>query len=1038
MERSWKSLDNGLHKTYTTISLTLKEDKGMNGKKVILFFLLLLCTVSLLIAVEEKDHIVRIQVAHHDEVYILSTEYTIIDARESHVDLLVTGDEIVQLQMRGYAVERLGTVSEQFAAINAKEDRGEYHTYSEMVTILVNLATIYPSITNLDTIGTSVNGRLILALEITDYPDVDEAEPEFRINGCHHGNEWPASEIPLYYAEYLCQNYGTIDTVTNLVNNREIWIIPMLNPDGHEAQSRYNANGIDLNRNYGYMWIGEGGDVVQYGQPETQAMYEFSQTRNFVLGLSYHTYGQVVNYLWNWTPTLTQDNGIIVELSNAYASYNGYWVTNGYAWYRTNGDMNDYSYGIDGTIDWTIELATSFIPPESELDSIWNRNRPAITHLIRRSIQGISGVVRDADTGDTLTEAVVNIDEVDWPVFCDRASGHFNRILPPGTYTVTAWANGYLPGSVNNVTVSQDTATAVVIDLEPTGEDYAFKYAVANIPDQLSNPTHNVTMTPWALGPIDGRYTSIGKGGEVILDMGSLTRIVDGAGDDFEILEGDDGVPDEGYEAFVSNDYRGPWTSLGNGVGSQTFDINVFGSTARYVRIVDDGDGNLIDSTAGYDLEAIEAAQIQGVFLVLDHFMVVDSVTGNNNGVFDPGEMVELITTIRNAGSQNAINVMGVLSESDPYVSVDSSASSFGDIPGGSSADNAGDPFVISSSAATPQGYMAPFSLVVSEDGGYVDTFAIVIKIGAGGQFLIWDNDPNYSSGPGIQVALEAAGYSGIYTTELAPYYDELQYYQAVFVCVGMYPDNNVIDESSPDVTALVNYLNGGGRMYLEGGDVWYWDPLYGGYDFGPLFGIDATDDGSNDLATVQGQGGTFTTGMSFPYNGENNYVDHIEAEGSGFFIFRNSAPSYDCGVANDAGTYKTVGVSWEFSGLVDGAPPSTKTALADSIMRFFGIFVSRDEERSSPGPKLFGLYESVPNPCKRFASIAYQVPRKTHISLKLYDASGRLVKDMVNGEAEPGYHHLKLDTKLLASGVYFYRLETGERAFTKKMIVVK
>ncbi len=1011
----------------------------MCGLRIVAFLLFLLCITASLHALEERDHIVRIPVSHHDEVYTLGIEYTVIDARENHVDLLVTEGEITVLQRDGYEVERLGTVSEQFASINAKADRGEYHTYTEMAAILVNLANTYPAITDLDTMGTSVQGRIIFALKITDNPHVDEAEPEFRINGCHHGNEWPASEIPLYYAEYLCQNYGSIDTVTNLVNNREIWIIPMLNPDGHEAQTRYNANGIDLNRNYGYMWIGEGGDVVQYGQPETQAMYEFSQKRNFVLGLSYHTHGQIVNYLWNWTPTLTPDDSIIVELSNAYASYNGYWVTNGYGWYRTNGDMNDYSYGIDGAIDWTIELATSFIPPESELDSIWNRNRPAITHLLRRSIQGIAGVVRDADTGDTLTEAVVQVEEVDWPVFCDRVSGHFHRILLPGTYTVTAWANGYLPNTVNNVSVTTDTVTSVVIDLDPTGGNYAFKYAVANVPDQLSNPSHNVTLTPWALGPVDGKYASIGKGGEVILDMGSLTPIANGSGDDFTIYEGDDGLAGEGYETFVSNDYRGPWTSLGNGSGTQSFDIASFGSTARYVRIVDDDDGNLTDPTAGYDLEAIEAAAIPGVYLVLEDFSIVDSVTGNNNGIFEPGETVELITTIHNAGSQDAINVVGVLYESDPYVSVDSSTSNFGNISGGSSADNGADPFVVSALSSTPQGYMATFNLVVSEDSGYVDTLEITVKIGAGGQFLIWDNDPNYSSGTSIQTALEGAGYAGIYTTTLSPYYSELQYYQAVFVCVGMYPDNNVIEESSPDATALENYLNGGGRMYLEGGDVWYWDPYWSnGFDFAPYFGINATDDGSGDLATVQGQSGTFTTGMNFNYSGENNYVDHIEPTGSGFLIFDNSSPSYDCGVANDAGTYKTVGVSWEFSGLVDGAPPSTKEALADSIMRFFGIYVSKEPDEQASPPHVFALSQSFPNPTQRYTTISYHVPRKAHISLRLYDASGRLVNILVNGKVEAGYHRMGLDTKHLASGIYFYRLKAGEKDFSRKLIVVK
>ncbi|MCK4576859.1 carboxypeptidase regulatory-like domain-containing protein, partial [candidate division WOR-3 bacterium] len=536
-------------------------------------------------------------------------------------------------------------------------------------------------------------------------------------------------------------------------------------------------------------------------------------------GLSYHTYGEIVNYLWNWTPTRTQDDSLIVILSNGYASYNGYWVTEGFDWYRTNGDMNDYSYGIDGTIDWTIELATSFIPPPLALDGIWDENRPAILYLIRKCIQGISGVVRDASTGDTLRQAVVNIDEIDWPVFCDPASGHFHRILRPGTYTVTAWANGYYPKTVSNVMVNADTSTGIIIDLNPGGGSFAYKYAVANIPDMLSNPIHNVTLTPWALGPVDSKFTSIGKGGEVILDMGSLTPIVDGTGDDFTVYEGDDGIPDEGYAVYVSNSYRGPWTFLASGTGTQSFDIVSFGSSARYVRIMDDDDGSLTEPTPGFDLEAIESAEITGVYIIVENYYTDDSSTGNNNGIFDPGESVYLIVSLHNGGSVDAINMIGELSSSDPYVDIDSSISHFGNINAGTSENNSLDPFLITSLSSTQQGYIASLTLVVNEDGGYVDTFFLNVKVGAGGDFLIWDNDPNQSSGSLIQSALELVGYNGIRTTNLSSYYDELQYYLAVFVCCGIYPNNTVIHDGGSDATALVNYVNSGGRMYLEGGD---------------------------------------------------------------------------------------------------------------------------------------------------------------------------------------------------------------------------
>ncbi|TET17777.1 MAG: T9SS type A sorting domain-containing protein, partial [Candidatus Cloacimonadota bacterium] len=136
---------------------------------------------------------------------------------------------------------------------------------------------------------------------------------------------------------------------------------------------------------------------------------------------------------------------------------------------------------------------------------------------------------------------------------------------------------------------------------------------------------------------------------------------------------------------------------------------------------------------------------------------------------------------------------------------------------------------------------------------------------------------------------------------------------------------------------------------------------------------------------------------------------------------------------------YRTVGLSWEFSGLTDGSPPSTKEALADSIMHFFGISVVHDEKiRETKIPVIYGLSQSFPNPCDKNAVIAYQIPLKGEVSLKVYDVSGRLVDVLVEGEVKPGYYPVRLDTKSYVSGVYFYRLAAGGKVFTRKLIVVR
>ncbi len=124
----------------------------------------------------------------------------------------------------------------------------------------------------------------------------------------------------------------------------------------------------------------------------------------------------------------------------------------------------------------------------------------------------------------------------------------------------------------------------------------------------------------------------------------------------------------------------------------------------------------------------------------------------------------------------------------------------------------------------------------------------------------------------------------------------------------------------------------------LEGGDVWAYDSQIGGFDFRPHFGISATDDGSGDLSQVMGVPGELTEGMDFAYLGENSYIDHLNPTGHGFAFLSNSSPAYDCGIAGDAGFHRTVGTSFEFGGLQDGAEPSTRAVLARAIMDFFQV----------------------------------------------------------------------------------------------------
>jgi murein tripeptide amidase MpaA len=126
---------------------------------------------------------------------------------------------------------------------------GEYHDYEETLLKLHNFSENYPDLVDMFSIGKSVQGRNIWCIRITNEKNIHD-KYSCLISGCMHGNEWKGGEVCLYFADFLLINYDTNETVKNILNISEIYLIPLLNPDGREADTRWNANGIDLNRNF--------------------------------------------------------------------------------------------------------------------------------------------------------------------------------------------------------------------------------------------------------------------------------------------------------------------------------------------------------------------------------------------------------------------------------------------------------------------------------------------------------------------------------------------------------------------------------------------------------------------------------------------------------------------------------------------------------------------------------------------------------------------------------------------------------------------
>jgi hypothetical protein len=319
----------------------------------------------------------------------------------------------------------------------------------------------------------------------------------------------------------------------------------------------------------------------------------------------------------------------------------------------------------------------------------------------------------------------------------------------------------------------------------------------------------------------------------------------------------------------------------------------------------------------------------------------------------------------------------------------------------------------------------------------YVDTLWFSLRIGRK-NFYIWNPDSTPAPGENMHDILVGLGYFGDYGASLAA---DLGLYQAVFVCAGVWPYNHVIHSSSPEASALVDYLQSqNGRLYLEGGDVWYFDPPTG-YNFGPLFGINPSADGQNDMGPVIGMATTFTEAMNFNYGGENNWMDHIDPTGTGFLIFQDADNNYNCGVANDAGTYRTVGTSFELGLLTDANLPSTRAALLDSIMHFFGINTGIQETKAQI-PRTSTTLETYPNPCRGVLCIRVEAQNSNlrGSTITIYDVSGRAVRQFLDLASDQLITWSARDAlgRQLPGGVYFVTLASEEFRQTHKIILLR
>ena len=217
--------------------------------------------------------------------------------------------------------------------------------------------------------------------------------------------------------------------------------------------------------------------------------------------------------------------------------------------------------------------------------------------MIRNAGYGIEGTVTDSVTGLPV-KAAIFVNNY-FPIYTDTAIGDYHEYIPTGTYTVKVSANSYLSKTLSGVVVNDLSSTLENVSLVPAAGSFAFKVAAVVIP---GNNLQDEASTPAAIGAPDSINYSIGKNGWIILDM--QDSVVDITGDDFRVSEGDNSP--EGFTCFVAQTMDGPWISLGTGTGTTAFDLGSAGlNSARFIKIMDDGDGTQNAANAGFDLDAI-------------------------------------------------------------------------------------------------------------------------------------------------------------------------------------------------------------------------------------------------------------------------------------------------------------------------------------------------------------------------------------------------------------------------------------------------
>tara|TARA_B110000003_G_C16624386_1_gene524353 strand:- start:73 stop:1638 length:1566 start_codon:yes stop_codon:yes gene_type:complete len=360
-----------------------------------------------------------------------------------------------------------------------------YPTYQEYVDMMMNFSTQFPEICKTYSLGTLSSGREILIVQISRNVSQKEDEPSFLYTSSMHGNELTGYILCLRLIDHLLNGYGNDTILTNLVNQIDIWINPLANPDGAYAggnqdvwsATRYNNNLVDLNRNYPDPEDGLHPDGNPY-QAETNIFIGLSDTIDFTISANIHSGAEVCNYPWDTWSSLAADDSWWQYVSSEYAdscqanSGSGYFdylnngITNGNDWYEVNGGRQDYMNYYKNCREFTLEISDEKIPDPNELPELWDANHSSLLNYMQQSLYGLRGIITDSITGKPIRAKVeiLGHDLDNSHVYSSLPIGNYHRYLIQSNYDISFSKTGYHTKTINT-TILNNTSSVLNVQL---------------------------------------------------------------------------------------------------------------------------------------------------------------------------------------------------------------------------------------------------------------------------------------------------------------------------------------------------------------------------------------------------------------------------------------------------------------------------------------------------------------------------------------------------------------------------------------------